>query len=107
MTMKLYCFGESGNAYKAALFLALADADWNLVIDADDHGRLLAGVADGLDLDQVVRPGQKPCWRGSWLYSARLRRNGRWMILGRIKIIRNHESVSKDRSLFVVEMTVI
>jgi len=26
--MKLYCFGESGNAYKAALTLALADANW-------------------------------------------------------------------------------
>ena len=28
MTMKLYCFGESGNAYKAALSMAIADADW-------------------------------------------------------------------------------
>ncbi|PQM57945.1 MAG: glutathione S-transferase [Rhodobacteraceae bacterium] len=26
---KLYCFAQSGNAYKAALFLALADLDWN------------------------------------------------------------------------------
>ena len=26
--MKLYCFGESGNAYKAALSLELAGADW-------------------------------------------------------------------------------
>ncbi len=26
--MKLHCFGESGNAYKAALTLALADAEW-------------------------------------------------------------------------------
>ncbi|MBB5722527.1 glutathione S-transferase [Loktanella ponticola] len=28
MTMILHCFGESGNAYKAALTLALSGADW-------------------------------------------------------------------------------
>ncbi|MEL6574238.1 MAG: glutathione S-transferase, partial [Pseudomonadota bacterium] len=28
MTMTLHCFGESGNAYKAALTLTLAEADW-------------------------------------------------------------------------------
>lgn len=28
MTNTLYCFGESGNAYKAALALELADIDW-------------------------------------------------------------------------------
>ena len=28
MSMKLHCFGESGNAYKAALTLTLADASW-------------------------------------------------------------------------------
>ncbi|MGB3280560.1 MAG: glutathione S-transferase, partial [Pseudorhodobacter sp.] len=27
MTAKLYCFGESGNAYKAALALTLAEMD--------------------------------------------------------------------------------
>lgn len=31
MTMKLHCFGESGNAYKAALALALSDAEWEPV----------------------------------------------------------------------------
>lgn len=31
MTMKLHCFGESGNAYKAALTLTLADAEWEPV----------------------------------------------------------------------------
>ena len=31
MTIKLYCFGESGNAYKAALSLTLAEADWEPV----------------------------------------------------------------------------
>ncbi|MEW9920854.1 glutathione S-transferase family protein [Marimonas sp. MJW-29] len=28
MTIKLYCFGESGNAYKAALALQLSGLDW-------------------------------------------------------------------------------
>ena len=28
MTLQLYCFGESGNAYKVALMLALSGADW-------------------------------------------------------------------------------
>jgi glutathione S-transferase len=28
MTVKLYCFGESGNAYKAALALQLSGCDW-------------------------------------------------------------------------------
>lgn len=31
MTMKLYCFGESGNSYKAALTLELAGIDWQPV----------------------------------------------------------------------------
>jgi len=31
MTMKLHCFGESGNAYKAALTLTLADVTWEPV----------------------------------------------------------------------------
>jgi glutathione S-transferase len=31
MTMQLYCFGESGNAYKAALTLELAGMDWTPV----------------------------------------------------------------------------
>ncbi len=31
MTMKLYCFGESGNAYKVALALTFADQDWEPV----------------------------------------------------------------------------
>ena len=31
MTMKLHCFGESGNSYKAALALQLAGADWEPV----------------------------------------------------------------------------
>ncbi|MBA84001.1 glutathione S-transferase family protein [Thalassobius sp. S69A] len=31
MTMKLYCFGESGNSYKAALPLALSAQEWEPV----------------------------------------------------------------------------
>lgn len=31
MTIKLYCFGESGNAYKAALALELSGLDWESV----------------------------------------------------------------------------
>ncbi|MDA7424029.1 glutathione S-transferase family protein [Thalassococcus lentus] len=31
MTMKLYCFGESGNAYKAALPLSLSGLEWEAV----------------------------------------------------------------------------
>jgi glutathione S-transferase len=31
MTMQLHCFGESGNAYKAALALTLADVEWEPV----------------------------------------------------------------------------
>ncbi len=31
MTAKLYCFGESGNAYKAALALTLTDMEWEPV----------------------------------------------------------------------------
>jgi len=31
MTMKLHCFGESGNAYKAALALELSGLDWTPV----------------------------------------------------------------------------
>ncbi len=31
MTVKLYCFGESGNAYKAALALELSGLDWEPV----------------------------------------------------------------------------
>lgn len=31
MTMQLHCFGESGNAYKCALALTLADVEWEPV----------------------------------------------------------------------------
>ena len=31
MTIKLHCFGESGNAYKAALTMTLAGVEWEPV----------------------------------------------------------------------------
>ena len=31
MTLKLHCFGESGNSYKAALTLEFAGLDWEPV----------------------------------------------------------------------------
>jgi len=38
MTAKLYCFGESGNAYKAALTMSLAGYDWEPVYVDFFHG---------------------------------------------------------------------
>jgi len=38
MTAKLYCFGESGNAYKAALTMALSGYDWTPVFVDFFHG---------------------------------------------------------------------
>lgn len=38
MTIKLYCFGESGNAYKAALPLELSGLDWEPVFVDFFHG---------------------------------------------------------------------
>lgn len=38
MTIKLYCFGESGNAYKAALPLELSDFEWEPVFVDFFHG---------------------------------------------------------------------
>lgn len=38
MTVKLHCFGESGNAYKAAITLELAGVDWEPVFVDFFHG---------------------------------------------------------------------
>ncbi|OWJ73639.1 glutathione S-transferase [Haematobacter massiliensis] len=38
MAMKLYCFGESGNSYKAALTMTLAGVDWTPVFVNFFHG---------------------------------------------------------------------
>ncbi len=66
MTAKLYCFGESGHSYKAALTLALLDYDWQPVfVDyfngetrtpayraLNDMGEAPVFVEDGLTLTQ-------------------------------------------------------
>ncbi|MBC58561.1 MAG: glutathione S-transferase [Confluentimicrobium sp.] len=38
MTIQLYCFGESGNAYKAALTMQLAGVEWESVFVDFFHG---------------------------------------------------------------------
>ena len=44
MTLKLYCFGESGNAYKAALALELSGLDWEPVFVDFFGGETRAGA---------------------------------------------------------------
>ena len=51
MTAKLYCFGESGNAYKAALTMALAGYDWAPVWVDFFHGA--ARSADFLAINEM------------------------------------------------------
>ena len=56
MTIKLYCFGESGNAYKAALALELSGLDWEPV-----HVDFFAGEARSEDyLTNVNEMGEAP-----------------------------------------------
>lgn len=66
MTATLYCFGESGNAYKAALTMALAGYDWAPVwvdffhggarrpefLALNEMGEVPVFVEDGLTLTQ-------------------------------------------------------
>lgn len=66
MTATLYCFGESGNAYKAALTMALAGYDWTPVwvdffhggarrpefLALNEMGEVPVFVEDGLTLTQ-------------------------------------------------------
>jgi glutathione S-transferase len=56
MTIKLYCFGESGNSYKAALALELSGLDWEPVfVD------FFKGAARSADyLEQVNNMGEVP-----------------------------------------------
>lgn len=55
MTLKLYCFGESGNAYKAALTLELAGLDWEPVfVD------FFKGEARGDAFKQINAMGEVP-----------------------------------------------
>ena len=51
MTAKLYCFGESGNAYKAALTMALTSYDWEPVWVDFFHGA--ARSPDFLSLNEM------------------------------------------------------
>lgn len=58
MTARLWCFGESGNAYKAALTLELAGYDWEPVQVAFFTGQTRG--ADFLELNQM---GEVPVFR--------------------------------------------
>jgi glutathione S-transferase len=66
--MKLYCFAQSGNAYKAALMLALTDTAWNPVFvdffkgetrtpeyrrDVNEMGEVPVFVDDSVKLSQT------------------------------------------------------
>ncbi len=52
MTIKLYCFGESGNAYKAALALELSGFDWEPV-KVDFFGGETRGDAYRRDVNEM------------------------------------------------------
>ena len=55
MTAKLYCFGESGNAYKCALALALTGTDWQPVfVD------FFKGEARSADFKKINEMGEVP-----------------------------------------------
>jgi glutathione S-transferase len=53
--MKLYCFGESGNAYKVALALTLMDIDWQAV-----HVDFFNGAARTADFKAINPMGEVP-----------------------------------------------
>ena len=55
MTAKLYCFAESGNAYKAALALELSGMDWTPV-----HVDFFAGEARSPDFRALNPMGEVP-----------------------------------------------
>jgi len=56
MTIKLYCFGESGNAYKAALALELSGLDW-----APVYVDFFGGETRGAAYRQEINPmGEVP-----------------------------------------------
>lgn len=55
MTMKLYCMGESGNAYKAALPLALSGLDW-----APVHVDFFGGETRGSAFREMNVMGEVP-----------------------------------------------
>lgn len=55
MTNTLYCFGESGNAYKAALALTLAGIDWT-----PRHVDFFAGETRGPEFRKLNPMGEVP-----------------------------------------------
>src|SRR6056297_3485401 len=52
MTCKLYCFGESGNAYKAALALELSGLNWDPV-HVDFFGGETRGAAYRAEVNEM------------------------------------------------------
>ena len=55
MTIKLYCFGESGNAYKAALSLELSGLDWTPI-----YVDFFNGETRGADFRKLNVMGEVP-----------------------------------------------
>jgi len=55
MTMKLYCFGESGNAYKVALALTFLEVDWEPV-----HVDFFNGAARTPEFKTINEMGEVP-----------------------------------------------
>jgi glutathione S-transferase len=53
--MKLYCFGESGNAYKVALALTFLDLEWQAV-----HVDFFAGESRSPDFRKINPMGEVP-----------------------------------------------
>ena len=58
MTAQLYCFGESGNAYKAALTMHLAGYDWRPV-----HVDFFNGAARSAEFRTINEMGEVPVFR--------------------------------------------
>lgn len=55
MTLQLYCFGESGHSYKAALSLALMGLDWEPVAIDFFNGETRHGIPIGRMSTKWVR----------------------------------------------------
>lgn len=62
MTAQLWCFGESGNAYKAALTMELADYDWSPV-----YVDFFNGEARTPEFRAINEMGEVPVFRESEL----------------------------------------
>ena len=63
MTIKLYCMGESGNAYKAALALELSGLDWEPgVLDFHKNKRAVNTVS-AMQVRQKIYKGSSEAWK--------------------------------------------